>query len=96
MKEARASNTVQQSDPEGIFVDAGANIGACTLLMAAYGHKTLGFEPSSANFFYLSSGVLANSENVRSKITLYHMALGQMTGVVDAYVAQGNLFSTLI
>lgn len=90
MNESRASAIAAKNDPEGIFIDAGANIGACTLLMAAAGHRTIGFEPSAANFFYLSSGVLANTEEIRQKVKLYQMALGQETGIVDAYVAQGN------
>jgi FkbM family methyltransferase len=89
--EKRASQEAQQNDPEGIFVDVGANIGACTLLMAAYGHKTVGFEPSSANFFYLVSSVLANPKKIRDNIVLYQMGLGKERAFANAYVANGTL-----
>lgn len=88
-EESRVSKQAQAHDHDGIFIDAGANIGACTLLMAANGYRTIGFEPSAANFFYLTSGVLANKMEVREKVKLYHLALGSASGTVDAFVAKG-------
>ena len=92
----KAAPEVVQHDPEGIFVDAGANIGSCSLLMAAAGHKVYGFEPSRANFFYLSSGALANNLEVRNRMTLYQMGLGTSSSIVEAHVAQGNAGNTVL
>lgn len=77
-------------------MDGGANIGACSLLMASQGHITVGFEPSSANFFYLTSGVMANREELRSKITLYRMGLGKKHTRVVANIARGNAGNTVL
>jgi FkbM family methyltransferase len=46
--------------PGDLFVDAGGNIGSCTLLMAAHGVHTVAFEPNPDNLFYLRSSVNAN------------------------------------
>jgi len=92
----RANPNVIKNDPTGIFVDAGANIGSCSLIMAAQGHTTIGFEPSRANFFYLSSGVLANNDELRSRVTLYRMGLGKEHTEVTANVAKGNAGNTVL
>jgi len=44
----------------GVFVDIGANIGSCTLLMAAHGHRTYAFEPLDANFRLLQASLQLN------------------------------------
>jgi len=92
----RATENVKKHNPEGIFVDAGANIGACTLLMAAAGHATFGFEPSRKNLYYLTAGILANRKEVRDKVTVYQLGLGTHTQNVSAFVANGNAGNTVL
>jgi len=93
-QKVRAAKAVVQHDPEGIFIDAGANIGSCTLLMAASGHTSVGFEPLRANLFYMTSGILGNDEKIREKITLYELGLGTHSFNVSAYAASGNAGNT--
>jgi len=45
-----------------MFVDVGANIGACALLMAARGHRVIAFEPTPATFAALAAGVAGNTQ----------------------------------
>jgi len=93
-QQARAADAVRAHNPEGIFVDAGANIGACTLLMGAVGHTTIGFEPLRANLFYLTSGILGNEEKIREKISVYQLGLGTHSMNISAYAASGNAGNT--
>ena len=50
----------QEIDGDGIFVDVGANIGACAIVIAASGMSTLAFEPMPSNLQYLTRSVLIN------------------------------------
>ena len=47
-------------EPAGLFVDVGANIGACALPLLRLGARTLAFEPLRVNLAYLTRSVLAN------------------------------------
>ena len=60
-----------------LFVDAGANIGSCSLLMLAEGARTVAFEPLPANLFYFTSAILSNSMAFRRRLTLYPVGLGE-------------------
>jgi len=81
---------IQATDSEGIFVDAGANIGACSLLMAVFGKRTYGFEPSKANMFYLTSSAMANTAQIRDKLNIFTMGIGEAHMRVPLYFAKGN------
>lgn len=72
-----------------LFVDAGANIGACTLLMAAYGIKTVSFEPNPANLFYLTRSLLANPK-LASHVTVYPVGLGETEASLNMYMEHSN------
>ena len=48
--------------PPGLFVDAGANIGACSLFMAALGYRVIAFEPTPTTFAALAAGVASNHQ----------------------------------
>jgi len=87
---------VVAADPEGIFLDVGANIGSCTLLMAAAGHRTIGFEPVKSNFFYLSAAVLGNDPKIAERITLYRMGLGDKSTTTTAHTATDNAGNTVL
>ena len=55
----------QQIDGDGLFIDVGANIGACSLLLASGGMRTLAFEPMPGNLHYLTKSLLVNRNRHR-------------------------------
>lgn len=74
-----------------IFVDVGANIGSCSLLMAAHGAHVFSFEPQPSNLYYfkksLSKSYLSNT------IELYEIGVGNVplnTTNSSEYGNQGN------
>ena len=69
--------------PGALFVDAGANIGSCSLLMLHLGIPTVSFEPLPSNLYYLTASVLANA-GFASRLTLYGVALGDPRGPARA------------
>ena len=75
----------------GVFVDAGANIGACSLMMLGLGATTVAFEPLPLNLFYFTSSVLAHGDRrVRERLTLHALALGNASGRVTMFSQPGN------
>ncbi len=74
----------------GVFVDAGANIGACSLVMLGLGATTIAFEPLPVNLFYFTSSVLANDRRLRERLTLHALALGNTSGAVTMFSQPGN------
>lgn len=68
-----------------LFVDVGANIGACSLWMAALGHVVIGFEPVGSTFAALSAGLAANLGHPNgfatgSDVRLIHAAVSDAIG----------------
>ena len=61
-----------------IFVDVGANIGACTfpMLSRVDVKSVFAFEPNPKNLFYLTSSVLQNP-GLRERLRLFPIALGK-------------------
>ena len=59
-KNTLKSSANEYSKIDSFFVDVGANIGSCSLMMAAAGVKVIAFEPSPSNLFYFSQSILAN------------------------------------
>lgn len=74
-----------------LFVDVGANIGACTLQMLARPDvlNVVAFEPNPENLFYLTSSVLANKDYA-AKLALYPLALGSRRGEFRLWVDRSN------
>jgi FkbM family methyltransferase len=84
-------NAEPQKIDEYRYVDVGANVGSCVLLMIALGVKHLEiFEPMPANLFYLTGSLLdQRNENLNhTSIILYPFGLG------DEKVAQVNLYTS--
>ena len=65
----------REQRPRALFVDAGANVGSCSLLMLHLGIRTVSFEPLPSNLYYFTASVLANA-GFASRLALYGMALG--------------------
>lgn len=88
---------IEKHDPQNetldVFLEAGANIGACTLTLLAAGAKVVAFEPSPSNLFYLTSSILANRErfpNWTDRLKLYPVALGESNADSRIYESRGN------
>jgi FkbM family methyltransferase len=81
----RNASAAAAADDDGVFVDAGANIGSCSLLMLGLGATTIAFEPLPINLFYFTTSVLASPPAVRARLRLYPTALGNTTGRVRMF-----------
>lgn len=66
-----------QEGPEKLFVDVGANIGACFMPMAMRQDvlRAVAFEPHPQNLFYLTSSILMNP-SLQTKTLVYPYAAG--------------------
>jgi len=80
-----------------LYVDIGANIGACLLPMMARPdvEDALAFEPSPRNLFYLTNSILANPETTK-KVTLYPVALGNESMKMPIFQESGNAGNTVV
>ena len=79
------------------FIDAGANVGACTMLMGATfpNINITSFEPNPATLFYLTSSLLANPD-INKRVTLYPYGLGSRPAVFPLYVQSGNYGNSML
>lgn len=77
-----------QHDP-GLFVDVGANIGACTLALLAVGARVVAFEPLPSNFWYLNESMRINA-HWRDRLILWPVALGARNATEIIYTERGN------
>ena len=77
-----------------IFIDVGANIGSCSLFMAAHGAHVIAFEPQPSNLYYfkksLSKSYLSNT------IQLYEIGLGNVPLNTTITVEHGNQGNSII
>lgn len=82
---------------KGLYLEIGANIGACLLMMLSKGDvaHAMAFEPNPANLFYLTSSVMANP-SVSDKLSLYPVALGSRSGSHAIYTQRGNAGNTVL
>jgi FkbM family methyltransferase len=65
---------------EELFVDAGAYVGAYTVLAGAAGGRVMAFEPSPATFSYLEKNVRLNK--LGDSARLFNLALGAEDGML--------------
>ena len=84
------------SSKGGLFVDVGANIGSCTLVMLAHGVPTVAFEPLPANRFYLTQSVRKNEAHFTGLLSLHPVALGSKSGIVPLFTSPGNAGNTVL
>jgi FkbM family methyltransferase len=79
--------------PEGLFVDVGGNIGACSLLMAANQIPTMAFEPIPSNLFYFVESLRANKD---FNITLYPLGASSVRKSATIFAEEGNWGNSMI
>jgi FkbM family methyltransferase len=77
------------------FLDIGANIGSCTLLMAAHNIPTVAFEPNPDNIYYLQQSVKSNPQFV-DIITVVECGVGDVQSTLPIYVQPGNAGNSVI
>ena len=89
----RHSASVQGGDGSPLFVDIGANIGACTLhmLLTASDASVLAFEPGPHNLFYTSSSLRQLQMGVMPRLAqravLLPLGLGETASTASLYQA---------
>lgn len=80
-----------------IFVDIGANIGACTLPMLSHidVNAVVAFEPNPSNLFYLTTSVLSNS-GYKDRLRLFPIGLGEERSRSEIHSQDGNAGNTIV
>lgn len=78
-----------------IFVDAGANIGTCSLFLMHYGIKTIAFEPVKDNLHIFTESLIKN-KSMLNLITLYNIGLGSKKERRKMYCFNKNMGSSSI
>ena len=81
---------------QGIFVDVGANIGACSFLVAGNLFVTHAFEPQPDNLKYFRSTLGYHHSDFRDLIHLHTVALGDQSGESVIYRQQGNAGNSVV
>jgi FkbM family methyltransferase len=82
-----------------IFVDAGGNIGSCSLAMISYGVRTVAFEPVPTKLLYFQTSVTQNKlkpSSLRPQpftdlLTLYPIGLGATKGTSMIHAESGSV-----
>jgi FkbM family methyltransferase len=77
-----------------VYIDIGANIGACVMqVLLTTGATVLAFEPNPRNLFRLTSTLMNLPEELKGRVTLFPVALGDettLTSIVTSPVNAGN------
>ena len=84
----------------GLFLDVGANIGACSLhMLLSTDAPVIALEPSPNNLFYAGSSLLRLSQDLpdtRLRLTLLPLAVGSENSSSSLYSAIGNAGHSVI
>ena len=79
------------------FIDIGANIGACVFeMLLATDANIIAFEPSPRNLFCLTSTLLRLHPDLRSRVTLFPIGIGDKKTSEIMFGAQGNYGNSVI
>jgi len=85
------------ANASGLFVDIGANIGTCTLLMLAEGARVVAFEPLPANLHYLTRSLFLQPESQwRARLSLYPLGVGRSASEHTAFSQSDNAGNTVL
>ena len=92
------SNITQQT--EGVILEIGANIGACTIeFLLLTKAKVIAFEPSPTNLFYLTRNIklaLERDPTVADRVVVYPIGAGDAFSQSTLFAERGNLGNTMI
>ena len=88
----------QQISGKGIFIDVGANVGACSIPMAASGMTTLAFEPMPSNLHYFTKSVLVNQHRLGNlpKLHVFAAALGATSKYITLHSQSDNFGNSML
>ena len=75
------------------FIDAGANIGACSLFMAAHNISTVAFEPNPQNQVLLNNSIQANPS---FPIIMFPYGLGSEEGLYQLFMEKRNSGNSVV
>ena len=74
-----------------VFVELGANVGACTIQMLMMTNATiLAFEPNPANLFYLCSSLVQMPRELQSRVYVFPYGVGDRAAHLTLWQQQGN------
>lgn len=86
--------------PEGVLVEVGANIGACTLeLLLRTKARIIAFEPSPSNLFYLTRTLQLAAQRdpaIAERVVVYPIGVGDAPSRLPLFTQRGNLGNTVV
>ena len=81
----------------GIFLELGANVGACTIEMLVRTNATVvAFEPNPSNLFYLQSSLLRLAPQLQARVRVYPLGIGNTAAQLTIYEEHRNAGSSQI
>ena len=100
LKQLKQLRAAEIGDPEGILIEVGANIGACTVeLLLRTRAKILAFEPSPVNNFYLTRSLRALAQahpEVAHRVVVFPVGLGEARIHQPMFVPIQNLGNSMM
>jgi FkbM family methyltransferase len=79
------------NESELVYMDIGANIGACVVqILATTKASVVAFEPNPNNLFRLTSTLLNLPEDMKNRVTLFPVAVGSEPASSARLVAKGD------
>jgi FkbM family methyltransferase len=82
---------------DAVYMDIGANIGACVMQVLHTTDATVvAFEPSPKNLFRLTSTLLSLPEEMKNRVTLYPVALGDRPATAAIMASPKNAGNTQV
>ena len=83
--------------PNTIYVEIGANIGACLMeMLLATDASVIAFEPNPRNQFSLISTLHALPAEVRNRIAVFPIALGDVKSLSTIFSAKNNMGNSVV
>ena len=82
-----------------LFVDVGANIGSCSLFMAAQGINVVAFEPHPSNLYYFTRSVEMNVKAgifPKHRVKIYPYGCGDRDATSTIFTEVGNLGNSVV
>ena len=91
---------MERSKDEGVLLEVGANIGACTLEMLVRTRaRIVAFEPSEANLFYLTRTLKLAAErdpSVANRVLVFPLGAGEAWSRTPIFLQPGNLGNSVL
>jgi FkbM family methyltransferase len=82
---------------QSVYVEIGGNIGSCVMqMLLATKAPIIVFEPDPRNQFCLTNTLMALSQELRDRVSLFPIALGSEKGSSSINAAQGNMGNSVV